>query len=540
MAFLRNTPLFTILFIAFLSSIESQAQTDFQVELNKIEIQDMPGLHSFSWAVNSAGEWLIIGGRKDGLHQRQPHSAFLSNDNNVNIYVVSPSSNQVFSSTISQLNENIREQLQSTNQEFIQRGNHLYIFGGYGYSESTRDHITYPYLSAIDVDGVTDAIKNSNSITKFIRQIKDDRFAVTGGQIGLIDSTLYLCGGQKFTGRYNPMGPDHGPGFKQEYTDQIRRFQLVDNGSELKVENYRAWTDKDLLHRRDYNMLPNLDAKIEGLIMFSGVFQPDQDIPWLNCVELNNQAYNEIPNFSQFLSQYHSAKLAMYNDQSGSMDYLFFGGMSQYFMDDKNNLIKDDDVPFVNTISSIHQTSTDSFIESKLNIEMPGLLGSGSEFIPLHDKDLYLDRDILNWNKIGETKTLIGHIIGGIESSEANIFFKNTGTQSNASAKVFEVYLRNGALSNYSSQLETKNILQLKVLENPIHEILKLNAFFPQSNVYQFEIIDLKGKSLQKTQRIFTSGLNEISIELKSIPAGIYYVQMSGSNYKMKQKFIKL
>jgi hypothetical protein len=34
-----------------------------------------------------------------------------------------------------------------------------------------------------------------------------------------------------------------------------------------------------------------------------------------------------------------------------------------------------------------------------------------------------------------------GHIVGGIESSAANIFFTNTGTQSAASTRTFKVLL---------------------------------------------------------------------------------------------------
>lgn len=50
--------------------------------------------------------------------------------------------------------------------------------------------------------------------------------AVTGGRLNQINNTYFLVGGQRFTGRYNPMGPEHGPGFTQEYTNQIKQFQL--------------------------------------------------------------------------------------------------------------------------------------------------------------------------------------------------------------------------------------------------------------------------------------------------------------------------
>ena len=38
------------------------------------------------------------------------------------------------------------------------------------------------------------------------RVINDPVFKITGGQMGLLDSTFYLVGGHLFDGRYNPMG----------------------------------------------------------------------------------------------------------------------------------------------------------------------------------------------------------------------------------------------------------------------------------------------------------------------------------------------
>ena len=71
-------------------------------------------------------------------------------------------------------------------------------------------------------------IINGEAITSFFRQISHPKMAVTGGYVGYLDSVVYLAGGQYFEGRYNPMGPDHGPGFTQEYTNEIRKFKIED------------------------------------------------------------------------------------------------------------------------------------------------------------------------------------------------------------------------------------------------------------------------------------------------------------------------
>ena len=199
----------------------AHSQEEFTVLIEPISIANAPSVHSYSWGKTSDGKWVIIGGRIDGLHRRQPFAAFLENDNNKSVYIIDPVVNQTWSKSLSVLQSSIFEQLQSTNQEFYQKENTLYIIGGYGFSATQNDHITYDKLTAIDIDGLANAVINSTTILPYFRQITDSNLAVTGGQLGLLNDIFYLCGGQYFEGRYNPMGPNNGPGFIQNYTEEI-------------------------------------------------------------------------------------------------------------------------------------------------------------------------------------------------------------------------------------------------------------------------------------------------------------------------------
>jgi len=167
-----------------LSALNNYAQTPFTVEIEPLVIAGAPGLHSFAFGKTSNNKWVFVGGRIDGLHQRQPFAAFLASSNNTNIYVIDPASKQVWSTSLNTLPASVYEQLQSTNQEFYQRGNTLYVIGGYGYSATQSDHVTYNKLTAIDIDAVANAVINNQSITTFFRQITNTNFAVTGGQLG--------------------------------------------------------------------------------------------------------------------------------------------------------------------------------------------------------------------------------------------------------------------------------------------------------------------------------------------------------------------
>jgi hypothetical protein len=244
----------------------------------------------------------LIGGRTDGLHRRQPFAAFLAADNNTTAYVVNPATAEVWSASLSSLPTAVFEQLQCTNMEFEMRGNTLYIIGGYGFSPTANDHITHSKLTAIDMPGAIAAIKTGGALTPHFRQIDDVRMAVTGGYLGLLNDEFYLVGGQRFIGRYNPQGPDFGPGFIQEYTNAIRRFRISDDGASMSITDFAETVDTVNLHRRDYNLVPQIfPGGSQGFTAFTGVFQYVADIPWLNTVDIGPEGYTVVPGFEQLL-----------------------------------------------------------------------------------------------------------------------------------------------------------------------------------------------------------------------------------------------
>ena len=167
-----------LIFLTFSVSF-SQSNFNYEVSLVPVTISNLPGLHSYAYAQHN-GKWLIIGGRKDGLHARQPFNAFPASQNNTEIYVVDVVTNQVWTSSVNSLPTGLKEQLQSTNMNFYQESNSLFIAGGYGFSATANDHITYPYLTAINISGLMEAIENNQHINTFFKQIENNVFKVTG------------------------------------------------------------------------------------------------------------------------------------------------------------------------------------------------------------------------------------------------------------------------------------------------------------------------------------------------------------------------
>jgi len=527
--------------LSILAFITSFAQDQFTVQIEPLTITNAPNVHSFSWGKTSDDMWVVIGGRIDGLHQRQPFAAFLESDNNKNVYVIDPVANQTWSTSISVLQTSMFEQLQATNQEFTQRGNSLYIVGGYGYSATQNDHITYDKLTAIDLDGLANAVINNTSIVSFFRQISNSNFAVTGGHLGLLNDVFYLCGGQYFEGRYNPMGPNNGPGFIQNYTDEIRTFEINDDGTNLSIVNYSAQNDTNNLHRRDYNMSPQIFPDgTQGFTMFSGVFQHTANLPWLNSVDVTDSGYTVNNTFNQYLSQYHSAKTPIYDATNNIMHTIFFGGMSQYKLDVNDNLVQDDNVPFIKTISKVSRFSDGSMVESSLDIEMPTFLGSGSEFIPLNNNSNYLTGKIIDINNLQEGITHVGYIFGGIESTQENIFFINNGTQSSASNLAFKVFINKSTLGIDEVALNQNNIYNIKVYPNPSKGVFSIEVFIPNTEETILEVYDLLGKKVKSVTIEKSIGLKTIPLDLSKMASGEYVIIFKNKANKIERKIIKL
>lgn len=321
---LKHIFLFTALLTSILSGGAQQAP--FDIYLESLTVPDLGGLQAYAFG-QSGGKWLVVGGRLDGLHRRQPFASFDVAGNNNQVVIIDPVNQQKWSAALSTLPVGIQEQLSSTNMQFHQQGNYLYIVGGYGYNSATGTRKTFNNLTAVDVPGAINAIISGASITPYFRQLTDTMFGVTGGHLKTINGTYYLIGGNRFDGNYNPMG---NPTYTQVYTNAIRRFTLQDDGTIITVNHLPILSDAVNLHRRDYNAVPQImPNQQEGITAFSGVFQVGVDLPFLNCVNIDSTGYAVNNNFQQYYNHYHCAVLPLYAASAQEMHSIFFGGIAQ-------------------------------------------------------------------------------------------------------------------------------------------------------------------------------------------------------------------
>lgn len=513
--------LLTILLLAILKTTFGFAQQipfNYSVKLNPVTLTNLPGLHSFAVG-QSDGKWIIIGGRKDGLHARQPFNAFPAASNNTDIYVIDINNQQFWSASVNSLSTGLKEQLQSTNMNFYQDNDSLYIIGGYGYSNTARDHITYPNLTSISVSGLITAITNSTSITPYFKQITDQNFAVCGGQLGKIGNSFILVGGHRFDGLYNPMGH---PTYTQTYVDGIKKFYIDNSGDQLSYSNFTLTIDQVHLHRRDYNLVPQIFPNgEEGYTISSGVFQIGVDLPFLYPVDIKSSGHTPQPSFNQYLSNYHSAKISLFDSINKTMHSIFFGGMSQYSYVN-NVLTQDNNVPFVNTISRISRDSSGNLQENVFSTEMPSLIGASSEFIPNHNIPHYKS-EIVKLSSITADSILLGHIYGGIYSPQINPFTVNQTSITNAHNTIYEVWIVKSQFTGLKP-VNGKNPIRVSVIPNPTKNNININLDLPYESDLDLFITGLNGKIIfVKNFEKLSKGKQTIDISNRiKLSPGIY------------------
>lgn len=528
------------LYLFFLALvIQSYAQPayePYQVILEEVQIDGAPGLQSFAWGVHEE-KWLLAGGVTNGLHDHRPPFSFRAADRNANLFVVDYQAGAVWSASLSSLPASIREQLSSTNMQFQQAGEWLYIFGGYGYDAIADNWITHSKLTAIFLPGAIAAIQSGGDLNPHFLQMEDEVFGVTGGQLGYLDGEFFLVGGQRFTGRYNP---NNGPSFVQEYTHAIRRFKIENDGAQLAMTDFSETVDVQHLRRRDYNMLPQVFPDgTQGYTVFTGVFRPDVDLPWLNTVDVTPDGYAVIADFEQLFNQYHSAHLAVYDAAYNVMHNHFFGGIALYYVDEEGNVMLDSLVPFTKSISRVSRMADGSLTESLLDFEMPALLGASAEFIPVETLT-YTPNGVLDLQSLPNEPVLAGHIYGGIESTEANIFMQFSGS-SVATNRIFKVWIHKGVSGeSYAVTVPSAGLIR-RYFPNPATDSLEVEGHAGENKMTRILLISQKGQIVRDQElRTREDGTFTTRLGLRSLPSGLYFLSVqSGGQTEVKRVVVE-
>ncbi|CAN5651516.1 hypothetical protein BH11BAC1_BH11BAC1_01390 [soil metagenome] len=524
---------FTFLLILFCGL--SFAQQPFSVSVMQSPITTVPAIHSCAYAAWN-GKWIFIGGRRDGLHIFQAGMGFSKYMRNDSVYVVDPATNTQWVSALTGLSDYEREAISSSNPEFFQSDSMLYIVGGYGRCDSLLTNITFPTLSAVNLNTLINNVVNGYAVDPAIRQIRDSNLIVTGGHLEKIDSTYYLIMGHRFDGMYSKI---YGSAlFIQVYSNSIRKFNINDDGTSLAISNYSAVIDTDNFHRRDLNVaeqiFPNGDF---GYTAFGGVFQKTATLPFLTPIDITSTSIQHQSGFNQNLNQYETAAMPVFDSLNNFMHTIFFGGMSLYTLDTLNNvLVQDTLVPFVNTISKVSRDGSGNLYEFKLPVEMPLLTGTDSRFIP--DSNIFIrHKEIVDLNSLSGN-TRVGWIVSGILSDFPNIADLDPEGMSRPTSTVYEVWI--DVTPDAVKDLPLSNaILGLNVYPNPVSHTAYVDFILNEAGQSSVEIFNTMGMMVKRIS--FTgkkSELLHIPVSTAAFSAGLYTCIIRTEHGSKEAKFI--
>jgi hypothetical protein len=416
-------------------------------------IPELPTLHSYAMGTHD-GKWVMLAGRTNGLHgfTGSGQANFPPASQNREVWVIDPANGQSWHRSLQDASAGLAAAdvaaLTTTNNQFLQRGNRLYTVGGYG-ANATTGFSTHNALSAIDLPGIMDWVTTGNgSAASHIRMARDDMFRVTGGAMYDMGGRTHLVFGQNFIGGYIP-------GQNGQYTQQVRSFDIIDDGTTLGFGNVTQTSPLPEYRRRDLNVYPTLSrdgggSLIEGLTALSGVFTPSNGV-WTVPVEIDANGNptmadpNAFGTFRQGMNNYHSAKLGLFSESTGAMHEVLFGGITLVDYDPATGqFYQDDGLPWTNSLTAVVRDSAGNYEQTLLG-SFPEVFdaqgnrlrfGANAEFIPLDGLDQYFN-GVINLDALTGT-TVLGHIYGGIFSNAPHVF-NVAGAVSGASNTIWEV-----------------------------------------------------------------------------------------------------
>lgn len=435
----------------------------FGVHLELADFELPNGLQSYAFAIFQ-GKWLFIDGRTNGLHDfSSGDDNFPPSAQNKVVYVVDPIAKTVFSRSLhdpsSGLSQRQIDLLSVTSPQSYYQDDTLYITGGYGVDSATGEFSTKDCLTAINIPGLMHWVMNpspSETASQHIRQLFHPIFQVTGGYMTKIrDNPTLLVFGQNFKGYYH--SDSNGL-----YTQQVRRFNIIDDGTKLgvRVLSSRPGYPQPAFRRRDLNVVPIIHYEggryHQQLIAFSGVFTIPGGI-WTVPVVINSRGKCTMDSpylpgtFKQGMNNYVCPTVGMFSKKSGNMYTIFLGGISYGYFED-GQFTTDPEIPFINQITTVKYDKEGNFSQYLMDAEYPVIIstqsnpgnrllfGAGAQFIPVNE-ELFYGNGVLNFDLLKEP-VLVGYVVGGIQSTVPNT---NGPSDTAASPYIFKVFITLGS-----------------------------------------------------------------------------------------------
>lgn len=220
-------------------------------------LQDMYG-----YAVGKQSDYLLIFG---GSIRSDVPEQYTQDFPNLEILLIDFRRNRAAAYTSGNLEGPLSEQMSSTGMAYYQEGNTLYLLGGYGYSESNGEFITFPYLTAIDLEATVKALlEGKNPVANFY-QLCDERMAIFDGTLDYNGEEFFLING-KSAYKLEPFS-DNPVYVEQPYKGQARTFRVKGKQANLEISQFQTWYDLEGFRDHYGPLLPEaIERELELLL----------------------------------------------------------------------------------------------------------------------------------------------------------------------------------------------------------------------------------------------------------------------------------
>lgn len=429
---------------ASLSPVLSENALPFTLQIDVADFTLPSGIQAYASAT-SGGKWLLFAGRSNGLHGfANVGNNFPPSAQNTVAFVVDPSTGTTWSRSLSDgsgLSQTDIDTLSVTASEFFQKGDTLYLVGGYGINTASGQMETKSTLTAINVNAMIQWVIDGNrNLKSAMRQVTHPMLQVTGGFLFQANDhePMLLMLGQNFTGLYRASS-------NGQYTMQIRPFWLSESRNNLSIlAKMSALTLPDY-RRRDLNIVPILQNNNFAYVAFAGVFTLDTGV-WTVPITIfpDGSSIEPDPNnastFKQAMNHYNCPSFGIYSTGNKEMYVVFPGGISFGYYSG-GTFMTDSEIPFINQVTTIKIDKYNNFAQYLMNGEYPFiastgtnpgnqlLFGAEAQFFPKEDIALF-SNGVIQMDALPNEPTVIGYIVGGIMSTLPNTNFITDSTSS--------------------------------------------------------------------------------------------------------------
>ncbi|MBS0616213.1 MAG: hypothetical protein JSR58_06650 [Verrucomicrobia bacterium] len=411
----------------------------------KIEIADFSlpiGVQTYASGISN-DKYVIIAGRLAGSHTF--NLPFPPDGQNPFVFVIDPEKKSVSYRSLadpsSGLSQTQIDALSTVAPQYYQSGQTLYVCGGYGIDTASGQFNTKSSIASIDMEGlihwVTHPSKKGKA-SKHIRFTSDPLLQIAGGYLTQTNPHLptMLIFGINYTG--TDFANVNGV-----YSMQIRRFNVVDNGHNFYVRPDVATSMQPFFRRRDLNIMPVMKKTKTtyepALVALSGVFttSPIEPNIWTVPIEISQTGDMFMPDpnapstFKQAMNNYECANVGLYSKKHNNMYLVLLGGLSYGFFDNTGTFQLDNFIGYINQVTTIQIDKHNNYQQFIMPDQYPFIassvpgdfyrFGAGAKFFPAKNAPLFANK-VVQLDELSRSKpTLIGYIIGGIQSPEQNL-----------------------------------------------------------------------------------------------------------------------